>query len=64
MNLVKLKDTSGNEVHVNPDNVLFVVSSKMIGRSAVQFVGGLTLETSGTAIEVRNLLSEKALFET
>lgn len=63
MNLIKLKDSSGNEVHINPDHVLFVASSKMVGRSAVFLTGGVTLETHGTAVEVRNTLSDTLLLD-
>ena len=68
MSLIKLHDTKGNSVHVNPDLVVLVSAGSAggvpsVGEAAVLLITGLGLAIKGTPDEVASELNgyEKSL---
>ena len=61
--LIKLIDTKGNSLHVNPDLVVLVTapSTGVIGESAVMLFSGMALSIKGGVEEVANKLLGKSV---
>ena len=60
--LVKLKDTKGNTLHLNPDHVVLVSGTQKNGvpvlqESIIMLLGGSALEVSGSPQEVAEILN-------
>lgn len=60
--LVKLKDSKGNNLHINPDHVVIVTGlidkgQIVIGESNLMLVGGMGLAVSGPPEEVSTKLN-------
>lgn len=63
--LVRLKDTKGNILYLNPDHVLLLSAAQVsgvsaVGETAVVLINGLTLSTPGTTDEVNDKLEGKS----
>jgi uncharacterized protein YlzI (FlbEa/FlbD family) len=57
MKLIKLEQ-DGNPAWINTDHVLIVIPTKMIGRTSLALVGGVSFVADGTAQEVVNKLND------
>ena len=60
--LVKLKDSKGNNLHINPDHVVIVSglvdkSQIVIGEASIMLFGGVSLSVLGTQEEISALLN-------
>ena len=60
--LVKLKDSKGHSLHINPDHVVIVSglvdkSQIVFGESSIMLFGGVSLSVLGTQEEISALLN-------